>query len=267
MFEPFHPTKIKQTRFLGTHHYARPDEPNEQLGNMAADIFRGSFWHSRTDVDNSLGLYDGLLIKDIFSNLFANWAYQRFDNIKIVMLIRNPFAVAASKYDKKDWHWVTDPMTLYNQDKLRQDYLEPFETLIKDISATDNYLLKQILIWSILHYVPFRQFKSGEVQFLFYENVFLNPEKEIGALSDVIGLDLTNIPQDVIKKPSKVMGSHIGTDRSPLDAWKSAFPAEYIDEGLAILRAFNLHTIYGEDSLPSDFDLDRWNAEVDSLNK
>ncbi len=259
VFEPFHPTKVDETRFLATHQYMREGDTYGNLYDIASRIFRGNFWNSRTDVDNRIGIYDGLLIKDIFSNLFAKWAYHQFSHIKIIMLIRNPFAVALSKYQKMHWDWVTDPMELYQQEKLKHDFLAPYESFIREISSGNDYILKQILIWSILHYVPFRQFKSGEIKILFYEKVYLNPEVEISNLSDFTGIDLSSLPQDVIKKPSKVVGDNFSQSKSPLDSWQESIPPETIARGKEILAAFHLHHLYGDNAVPEAFDIDLWN--------
>ena len=262
-FEPFHPTKIKKTQFLGTHKYVHPEDENIPLMNIASCVFNGRFWHSRADSDNSLNLYDGMLIKDIFSNLFANWAYNNFDDIKIVLLIRNPFAVALSKSEKAAWDWITDPMELLNQEALVQNHLKPFEQLIRNVSASDNFILKQILIWSILHYVPFRQFRSGQIHILFYENVYLNPMKEMSNLSKFVGVNLEVDSEDVVTAPSKVVGNSIANNRSPIDYWQQKIPVETIERGLAILKAFNLDALYNEQSLPNDFNLDSWNDNIE----
>ena len=110
MFEPFHPILEERMNFFSSHHYIRPGEQEEQFKSIASKVFEGKIFARRIDQDNRIGMFQGLLIKDIFANLFSNWAYRQFQDIKIILLLRNPFATALSKYEKRNWKWVTDPL-------------------------------------------------------------------------------------------------------------------------------------------------------------
>jgi hypothetical protein len=256
VFEPFHPRYIPSMRFLSSHYYARPGSEKKRLHNASRHVFSGSLWHPRTDSDNAIGLYDGLLVKDIFANLFAYWVKDNFSDIKIVLLIRNPFAVALSKYVKRDWDWVTDPMTLFNQADLRKDYLEEYGDIIMGIGKTDSYILKQILIWSIIHFVPFRQFNSDQICTVFYENIYKDPAAEISRLSSCLGRNFDELSEQVIRKPSKVAGFNIQNGRSPITSWMNDLPASIIDQGLKILEKFHLVDLYDQTSMPNRFNID-----------
>lgn len=102
MFEPFHPQYIDNMKFLQVHQYRRVEESDEQLKKAASDIFSGKFTHPRVDLSGPSYFFKGLLIKDIFANLFSCWAYHNFPHLKIILLIRNPFSVALSTYKKKN---------------------------------------------------------------------------------------------------------------------------------------------------------------------
>ncbi len=256
MFEPFHPHFIKKMQFLSPHQYVRPHENNARLFNTASKVFTGSLWDARTDMHNKIGLYNGLMVKDIFAHLFCNWAYHHFPNIKITLLVRNPFAVALSKYRKKNWKWVDDPMALYNQTSLMEDYLQPYEHLIKQTCDENDYILKQILIWSIIHYVTFHQFQSNQIHVMFYENVFLNPTKEIASLYQFIGKKFNGLSDRTVQQPSRVAGDNIKKGKSPIDAWLNELPSDTIDKGFSILEAFGLEGLYTSTSIPNKFNLD-----------
>ena len=255
MFEPFHPTLVKDTQFLLPHQYVRPHESNEQLKAIASRIFSGTFAHPRVDAGNRALVYKGLLVKDIFVNLFACWASAHFPRIKILLLIRNPFAVALSKSKRKDWFWATDPMALMNQPRLYEDYLHPFEELIRKTIRKNDFILNQVLIWSIIHYVPLRQFDRGRIHVVFYEEIHANPENEISRLCDA-GLiknpGQTGIDEDIIRRPSKFAGSesNILLGKSPVTLWKDELSARQIDAGLRILQEFGFDKLYDEASIP-----------------
>lgn len=255
-FEPFHPEFIPQMNFFSSHYYVRPNEVNEKLTNVSNKVFAGKLWNSRTDQENGIGIYKGLFVKDIFSNLFSNWVYQNYKDLHFIFLIRNPFAVASSKYSKISWKWTTDPMILYNQKKLRDDYLEEYKDLFFQTCEEDDYILNQILIWSVIHYVPLKQFKSDQIKIMFYENIFVNPQEEISQLFEFVGKDLENLPVDIIQKPSRVVGDNIKNGKSPITSWKNDLPTSTIDKGMKILEIFGLEKLYDENSVPNQFDID-----------
>ena len=118
MFEPFHPKKIRRMRGMRLHQYIRPGDSDHPFLRRASDVFSGRFSSPRVDHANWSLSYRGLLIKDIFANLLAGWAAQQFPAVKMVLLIRNPFAVALSKSKRRRWSWLTDPSELLAQPEL-----------------------------------------------------------------------------------------------------------------------------------------------------
>jgi len=258
VFEPYHSKVMPEVKFLSSHYYARPGMENRQLSNLSEKIFAGRLLHPRLDSDNAIGMYKGLLVKDIFANLFSYWVHSNFADVKIVLLVRNPFAVAMSKYMKKDWTWITDPTDLFNQPDLQNDYLKEFEDLIFRTTEKNDFILNQILIWSIIHFVPFRQFNSEQIHLVFYEDIFLDPVSEISKIGNYVGKDLNHLSKLVIEKPSRVDGLNIQRGTSPITSWKNDIPVSTIDQGFKILESFGLHNLYDQNSIPSKFDLDNF---------
>lgn len=261
MFEPFHPEVIERMKFLEPHQYIRADGENAKLYAVSREVFDGKFWHPRVDSANEIGLYKGLLVKDIFANLFAKWVHENFSDIKIILLIRNPFAVSLSKYKKRSWKWLTDPRLLLNQSELYRDYLQDFKDLIEFYAKHDDFITNQIVIWSILHYVPFKQFEQNQVLLSFYENIYSNPQMETDRIYDFLGKPRKFLPDNIIHKPSIVSGkdSSIVKGFSPINSWSNEIPKNTIQEGQEILKAFNLHQLYDENEVPFELNLNEFN--------
>lgn len=258
VFEPYHSKIMPEVKFLSSHYYARPAIENYQLYELSEKIFTGRLWYPRLDSDNAIGMYKGLLVKDIFANLFSYWVHSHFADVKIILLVRNPFAVAMSKYMKKDWTWITDPIDLFNQPDLQNDYLKEFEDLIFKTAEKNDFILNQILIWSIIHFIPFRQFNSEQIHLVFYEDIFLNPVSEISKIGNYVGIDLNHLSKRVIEKPSRVGSLNIQRGTSPITSWKSDIPVSTIDQGFRILESFGLHNLYDQNSIPCKFELDNF---------
>ncbi|MGI9317867.1 MAG: sulfotransferase domain-containing protein [bacterium] len=257
MFEPFHPEQVQRAGFLRPFEYVRPGYRFPQLEEFMDDIVSGKFSEDRVNRFNRSFFYNGILIKDIYANLLCFWACQRHPSIKPVLLLRNPFAVALSKAKKQDWLWVQDPMDLWDQEFLRQDYLLEHEDLIREISVCGDYIQKQLLIWSIINYVPLKQFKQGAVKVIHYEDVYTHPNREVSEvlrfINDNSKLTSVNLPARLINVPTRVAGkeSTLNTNRSPISSWQDEVTTLQIDRGFQILSHFGLDTLYGDDGMPS----------------
>jgi len=260
MFEPFHPKQVHEMNMILPHQYIRPYDLNENIKSISSDIFSGKFTHERVDSGNHLLLYSGILIKDIFANLLCYSVSLQFPKVKPILIIRNPFSVALSKYKKKDWFWVTEPLDLLNQASLYKDYLLPFEDIIRNTSAKKNYILNQILIWSIINYIPLRQFKPGDIHICFYEKIYREPSQEISRIFEFVRgtgdnyQSQVNLSKEVINRPSRVIGteSNLLSGTSPVSSWKNEISPYLIDEGLQILQHFGFDKLYDENSMPNE---------------
>jgi len=228
------------------------------LAKVASDIFCGKFTHARVDSGNQLLSYKGLLIKDIFANLLCCWAIKKFPNVKLILLIRNPFSVALSKYKMRHAFWMTDPLEFLNQTRLRNDYLGEFEDLIRMTCLKGDFILNQILIWSVIHYVPLKQFCKSDIHICFYENMHDNTNYELSKIFNYINGSPEEVFLDeaVVKRPSRVAGekSNLVVGASPVSSWKNELSPKVIDDGLEILSRFKLDKLYEDSLIPAKRD-------------
>ena len=97
MFEPFHPHYIQQARGYKLFQYLRPGNNEPYFIDTARKVFSGTFRSLRVDRFNRKTFVKKRLIKDIFSNLFLKWINTHFPDVKIILLLRHPCAVAVSK--------------------------------------------------------------------------------------------------------------------------------------------------------------------------
>ncbi len=267
MFEPFHPKWVRGMEDLGFHEYIRPGDSGHRLLGTASEVLSGRFQDARADQANRRLWYRGLLIKDIFANLFACWASRRFPNVKLVLLIRNPFAVALSKLKTKDWHWMTDPAEFLEQEPLVDDYLRPLEGVIRSVG--DDYLQRQVLIWAIVHYVPLLQFDPGRLQIVFYEEMAQYPERELPRLFRYLKPNqveqMTNRALGILTLPSRVAGDTRSKPEGkwPIGRWKAELSAEQVRAGLRILAHFGLDQLYGDGIMPRRDVLPRCQKKAD----
>lgn len=247
IFEPFHPYIVKRAKNFSLFQYLRPSEGlDSDLGVFLKAVFSGEFKHLRADVSQPRLFYDGLLVKDIFANLLIPWANVNVPEVKKVLLIRNPFAVALSKQRLKSWTWLTEPAALLEQSSLHTDYLVPFENIIRSVS--DDFIERQILIWSIVHYVPLMASNSNDIYIIFYEDLVSSPIEELGRLFAFLGKDDTQEEMllEKIYKPARTSKKfeQVLSRKSLVDSWKDELSAQQIDRGMKILGYFHLDVLY-----------------------
>ncbi len=259
MFEPFHPVRNTNMKPYPVMFYLRPNEVNEQFYNLADSIFSGQFTNDWVDKCNMKLMYRGLLIKDVFANLFLARVMKHFTDLKIVMIMRHPFAVALSKIDVQktgdgDWFWLKEPKYLLSQEPLFKDYLAPFEDMI---ATTHDQFEKHIINWAIKYYIPLQQLKRNQVNLLFYEEMCISPPLQLYRLLEHLGLlecDDRNIAafKKILNKPSTTsrLGSAINSGSDPIDTWRHRLSQSQIDRGMEILRIFELDDIYGNELMP-----------------
>lgn len=254
MFEPFHPVSIEAASPFLPHQYERPENTNKALKKFYKTIFTGRVLNRRIDQGNKSLVYKGLLVKDILSNPHAYWASLNFPQVKPVLLIRNPFAVALSKSKRKDWFWLTDPSDLLQQRELNEDFLLPFTELIEEVKSENDFILNQVLIWCIINLIPIKQFPKDKLTIIFYESFYQNPEKEIKRLQELSSIiDVRKIPESIIRKPSMVTDnrSSIRHGKSPATSWKEEIPADTIIKGNRIMEAFGFTDLYDSEVQPN----------------
>ncbi|TVQ02939.1 MAG: hypothetical protein EA359_10720 [Balneolaceae bacterium] len=255
LFEPFHSKYVTEANFLKNHFYLRPGDVHPEMEHLSKIIFTGNCNFKRVDMYNRSKFYTGLLIKDIYANLFAKWVYEKFPDLKIIYLIRHPCEVAVSKYITRNFKWLEDPSVLLQQKDLYEDYLAPYSSLIHKIVSENDYILNQVLLWSIINFVPLKQFKKDDIHIVFYENLLTDTEK---CLNDIFSFiydgkktGQINIDNHLIGKPSStVFNKNKEFTAPPLNRWKDVCSKYQINKCSEILDEFGLSNLYGDDGLP-----------------
>ncbi|MEL6553964.1 MAG: sulfotransferase domain-containing protein [Cyanobacteria bacterium J06621_11] len=260
LFEPFHPTLVKEVREFDFFQYLTVEDQDSYLVDFLRSVFSGKFKHFRADTSKIRLTYDGLLVKDIFSNLMLPWVHHNLPEIKKVMVIRNPFAAALSKQQKRGWTWMTEPKEFFSREALYSDHLKQFEDVINTVG--DDFIEKQILISAIVHYVPFQNLRNQDIHIVFYEDLVTDTLRQLRLLfqylyGDDSDMSYLSNPEllEKINRPSrtsgKASGSNLMLGKDPVNSWKNELSSQQIEKGMAILETFGLSEIYGSSSVPN----------------
>lgn len=246
IFEPFNPRKVPEMKSFGYRQYLRPDNIDLVFLRPAVDALLGhieSSWVNKLRTSHSP--FDRNLIKDIRANHLLKWLDTRFE-IKIVLLLRHPCAVACSKLKL---NWETHLDEFLNQEDLVEDFLTPF---VSEICGAKTEFEKHIFLWCIENYVPLKQFKEDEIHLVFYENLCTQPKLELEKLFPYLGRASSNRALKVAKVPSPTCrpGSSVLHGRDLVGEYKRHLTKEQISRAIEILGIFGLDKIYGKEPLP-----------------
>lgn len=192
---------------------------------------------------------------------------QKHPEVKTILLIRNPFAVTLSMQERRHWLWMTDPMSLIEDNNLLKDYLEPYRDLIEEISREGNLFNRLILVWAIINYIPLRQFPKDKLLVTFYEDWYSDPQNELNRLQSYIGIQhRTNISLADHEAYSKA--SHTCRKAKSFDpnSWRASISNDQYESAMNILRAFGFNQLYDAASKPNHQVLEKIREASDLRN-
>lgn len=249
LFEPFHAKKVSLLNEWNYRQYLRSEIQDERFLGPATEILSGRIQDEWIDQFPEIGSPRKRLIKDIRANLLLKWIKTRFPEVPIILLLRHPCAVAHSKLKLG---WETHLHDFLLQDELLEDFLWPFVRKIEAAASHGDVFEKHIFLWCIENYVPLKQFSQNEIHVSFYEDVCVNPQKEIMRMFSFIGETFSSAVLAGIKKPSAYsrQESAIGSNRSFLGNWQSEISPTQIHRTGEILKIFGLEAVYGKENFP-----------------
>jgi hypothetical protein len=241
VFEPFHPGKVRVCRDFRRKQYLRPDDRREEYLGPARRILSGGLRNPWTDRFNTKVVARRRLIKDIRANLLLGWMSENFPGMPIILLLRHPCAVTASRLALG---WGDNLSETMEQEELVEDFLLPLEAEIREARGSFEH---HVFSWCIENYVPLRQFGPRELHLAFYENFLAHPEDEIQRLFAFLDEGLDGRVYRALRRPSPL--SRKGESPS-MDAWRRSVTASQLERTVEILGLFGLDRVYGEGAMP-----------------
>lgn len=260
IFEPFYEKKVSICKNFDSKQYIRESSNGENFLEPVKLILSGRVKSKWSDRFNERIFTNKRLIKSIRANLFLKWLHLNFPNLPIVLILRHPCAVAASKI-KLNWKRSLDK---YLQQKyLMEDFLDPFRQEIeraeKLFRSSNDSFENHIFSWCIENYVPLKQFREKEIYPVFYENICASPESEIKNMFAFFNKKYDKKVLQSVKIASRLSGKHssIKTGESLTDSWKKHITEEQMYRAIEILQLFGLDKIYSQDPMPHTANLEQ----------
>jgi len=247
MFEPFTARHVPEARGFRNRQYRRPDDDDPAFVAPARAIIEGRIRNRWVDYYNHRFVARRRLIKDIRANMFLKWLDVHFPGMPIVLLLRHPLAVAASRLRHR---WSNDLADFLTQQTLMSDHLERHRHLLETVHDPFE---QHVLQWCIENWIPLRQFKRGEIHLAFYEHFSVDPRDEIGRLFAFLGKPFPEKILERVERPSRMAWEAKGVVSAlgDPDAWRPYVSPDEISRSLDILAQFGFDSVYSASSLPN----------------
>ena len=241
VFEPFHPGKVRIMENFSRKQYLRAGDRREEYLRPARSVLNGEIRSLWTDRFNEKLVARRRLIKDIRANLLLGWMRENFPGMPVILLLRHPCAVVASRLALgwRDILWET-----MEQEELVEDFLLPMEA---EIRAASGPFERHLFSWCIENYVPLSQLGPGEIHLAFYEEFLVRPDRELRRLFDFLGEDFDERAYRALRRPSP-LSRH--PEVPSVDAWRHSVSGRRLERAVEILGFFGLDRVYGEGPMP-----------------
>lgn len=252
LFEPFNRDLVPEYRNFHYFQYMRPGVNDREFYMFARKVFTGTIRNRWVDRQNERIVSGYRLIKEIRANLALKWLHDNFPEVPTIFLLRHPCGVVASRMEL-GWATGRDIEPFLSQPDLIDDHLGPYLNLIKNAATAEE---KHAIIWSVSNLVPLKQFTTGELKIVYYENLCTQPQAEMTSIFDSIGQKSVKPVIDKIDQPSQTtrVTSAIVTGTDKLTSWKKKLNPSQIDNILRIVDMFGLSHLYGSSLLPLNKD-------------
>ncbi len=179
------------------------------------------------------------LVKLVNSSLALNWLQVQYPSAGVVYLLRHPCGQFASV---KRLGWEPKPHRLLWSDALVEDYLHPFEELIR---SAETFWERAGAQWAAINYVVYHQHQQGADRALVpFEWLCQAPTERFRALFDRLDLEWTQEVDDFLEENTDEHSDqpYSLTRRSEkqIDKWKAEVSEEDIDACRRYVEPFDL---------------------------
>ena len=255
VFEPLHPAKVAQYRDFNYFQYMRPGDSDDRLKEYVASVLQGRVRNPWIDRYSSPILPRGRVVKVIRGTLLLKWIHDEFPSVPIVLLIRNPCGVTASRVQLR-WATDSDLKPMLSQPSLVEDHLADKLDMIKDLK---HDVEKHAAIWSIHNLVPLSQFAPDWAHVVFYEHLCMDPYKTLmQILAAIDRRPLTeSLPFDT-PSAKATRTSAVVSGQDSISAWQGRISPDDATRIQAVVSQFGMQNLYEKGLTPQPSALDHY---------
>jgi hypothetical protein len=248
MFEPFNPRTVKAYSQYEYFQYMRPEGHDEALRDYCRCVLTGRIRDAWIDRSVDVLRPSCRIVKDIRANLMLRWLHLQFPEVPLLLLIRHPCAVVASRM-KLGWATDSDIGSFTRQPDLVRDFLAERMDAIESARTEEA---KHAVIWCVSNLVPLVQFSGIGLTVVHYEHLCVRPQAEFARVFACLGTGYRNSVFDELAVPSMTTrtGSAVVTGGDRLADWSKDLSARQVRNVLEVVERFGLSHLYGESAMP-----------------
>jgi hypothetical protein len=255
LFEPFRPHKVPAASIFGPMGYVRPSDPEPAKQQAAERILSGHTPRGIIDRGNRGLVFRRRLVKAIRCNLMLAWLKAIRPRMPVVLVIRNPLAVASS-WLRLNWGLIAGGNRRELDVILEQEVLLADFPLIRGMMSVfdrNDAFEQHVFQWCVLHLVPLSQLHPADGHVVYYEDIVRDPDNTVAHLASYLGVDITgpSLQRALPVSHADFLKRGSGADRTKLlDEWQAVLTPGQIAKGREIVAAFGLDHLYGSDGMP-----------------
>jgi hypothetical protein len=257
VFEPFRPHVVHAARVFGPFAYVRPSDRDPARVAAAQAILSGRTPRGKVDRGHRGWVFQRRIVKGIRCNLMLGWLRAIRPRMPIVLVVRNPFAVAAS-WLRLGWGQVAGENRLEVDVILAQEaLLADFPVISQAARAFDHSdpFERSMFQWAVAHMVPLRQLGAGAAHILHYEDMIRTPDDTVDELASYLGLRIVGPGRQralAANTPTDFLGRGSDADRVELlREFRTVLSPRQLERGHEILASLGMDDLYDTHGLPA----------------
>lgn len=265
IFEPFHPLHSSWARRgrLEWAHYSEPEYEDEALFEMCVRLWSGRVRDPWLDKLNTKRLARQRLVKCVECTNLLPWIASRFPQLRIVLILRHPFAVSESQLAVQSSfqdYGLTDLDVLRDRWRLLDGVFETLDDSTEArrlVAHSDDPFESHVVRWCLENRIPLSRLDPAGTQVVFYEDLVLRTGEELERLGRHLSIEFGPAALTAARKPSRTdfrnRAREVGQRQPDVDflrEWQDTVSPTDVARGLDVLRAFSLDHLYGRDALP-----------------
>jgi hypothetical protein len=262
IFEPFHPTHSSWTGATNSEwaKYVEPQFEDRTLEERCIRLWAGRLRDAWTDKHNTKRIATQRIIKSVESTNLLPWICARWPDLKIVYVVRHPFATAESQLEvsfRDDG--LTDLAALRSRTRLVGGVYATLAdaTAARELVQRSSDPFEQHVVrWCLENRIPLSALDPRNVHVVLYEDLVLQTRAELARLGWFLERPFDSAALVAARKPSRTdFRSRARRSRDHpslafLSEWREKVGEEKRDAGLEVLRAFELDHLYNGSPLP-----------------
>lgn len=261
LFEPLNPSALNSSALNSNdeHHWClRADAKSVLLDKVLTGKISNAWVNSR----NRRFFARRRLIKEIRANLMLAWIHRHYPAAKLVLILRNPLAVAASKKslasldDGSRWVWEPSLSVLLSDPELRKQLTtEEYQALNEQIGQ--GVVMESVADWCINNLIAIRSIELSTVHVVYYETLLSEPEQQLSALMKQINVEMdegvfaaVNRQSETTRRSFEAEHKDSAVPPPQLNAWQQQLTSEEQRKAMQLLSLFNIERFYSHNWQP-----------------